>query len=411
MAIQINLYNGIIPYQWQTDTHNYITSVLGKGMIIPILAPRQRYGKSTFAKAELLRHSFARKGAISSYVSPTLKLAVKMYDEICSSCSGLIKEKNAVKMKITFINKSVITFFSAEQGDALRGHTVKDLLVLDESAFIQDSAWTELISPWITVHKPTVLMISTPKYQTGFWYDYYSSDSEYIKIFNWASDYDCPMDEITLSIKSTIPRAKWNSEYLGLFLTSEGAPFQFENCLYDNPNNEYELLYFGLDWGTGSGKDNTVLTMFNEKKEQLKIWKWNDIPPVEQVNKVKSILEGYKQHIKQIVADGTAIGKIYKDMFTTSRLPIKWITFTNDNKVKMIQKLQVAFEQSQIKILNDRDLITELQFFEEQKTPTGKITYNAKKGYKDDIVTAVYLALEGFNSSVNASNFRVIKRK
>lgn len=402
--MNINLYAGIKAYQWQLDTHNYISEHLDEGKIIIIKAARQRYGKSAFAKAELIRHSLFKSKTKNAYVSPTLKLAVKMYDEICNECTDLIKEKNANKLKITFINDSFISLFSAEQGDALRGHTVTGILCLDEAVFIKDDVWNELISSWTTVHKPTTLMISTPKYRNGFFYNYYMSNDSFIKVFDWVTDYECEMDERTLALKDKMPRAKWHSEFLGLFLEADGSVFgNFNDCIIPS-YAEYNDLYWGLDFASGVGKDYTVLTALNENGEMAYQWKTNDLQPTDQVNKIVELLNlmGYKKFI----AEKNSLGSVYINLLKNARIKVTEFNTSNSSKRRIIENLQTALENKKIKIVDNTSLIDQLTFFESAvNSKTNNVSYNAPSGKNDDEVISLALALEAYNSKNN--NFRV----
>ena len=137
MAQQINLYGGVKMYKWQKELHQYIDKYLETKpddcKIITVKASRQIYGKSAAAKAELLRFSLYKPKTVNAYVSPTLKLAKKMYDEIVRDAEDLIDKKNSIEMYIQFKNKSQIKFFSAEQREALRGHTVTGIMIIDEA--------------------------------------------------------------------------------------------------------------------------------------------------------------------------------------------------------------------------------------------------------------------------------------
>ena len=60
-----------------------------------------------------------------------------MFNDITVSFERLIKKSNASLLEIEFVNGSIIKFKSAEQGDSIRGETVKHsgILVVDEAAY------------------------------------------------------------------------------------------------------------------------------------------------------------------------------------------------------------------------------------------------------------------------------------
>ena len=66
--------------------------------------------------------------------------------------------------------------------------------------------------------------------------------------------------------------------------------------------------------------------------------------------------------------------------------------------------LQVAIQNSEIQLFNDLELVTELTQYECKPSPTGKPTYNAAKGYHDDILMSIMLAL--YAMKINNSSVR-----
>ncbi len=365
---EITLYGGVKPYIWQLELHNFISGLIKsntKDYIITIKASRQVYGKSAAAKAELLRFSLQNK-TINAYVSPTLKLAKKMFEEIEKECSDLISKKNATDLSIIFKNGSKINFFSAEQSDTLRGFTVTGILIIDEAAFIKDETYSELISPWTIVHKALTLIISTPKFKQGFFYQYYLNglvQNNRYKTFDWIYDY--PPDEnseLLKDKKENIPRQKYNSEYLGKFLDGEGSVFgDFKSCIQDfelDPNS-YKEIYLGLDLGTGSGQDYTVLTGVNENGDMCFSWSTNELTPLKQIEEINKILKNPK--IKGIKIEENGIGKVYLDLIKQLKNKVKLTTFTstNSSKRELVEQFQVALENNKVTIFNDKDLINQ----------------------------------------------------
>ena len=114
---------------------------------------------------------------------------------------------------------------------------------------------------------------------------------------------------------------------------------------------------------------------------------FNDKTPTEQIDRIVRLIEQY-QPIK-ITVESNSIGNIYFDMLQKRvKQRITKFTTTNDSKNKIIDKLGVALENKEIGILRDEELLTELRMYSAERTKTGKITYNAPSGYRDDCVIA-----------------------
>lgn len=412
---KIKIYGEKSPHPWQLDVHNYISSYLSSddraAETIVIKAARQRFGKSTFSKAELIRFALGRQKSVNAYVTPKLNLARKMFKEIVAATSDFISAKNMIDMIIEYNNGSTIRFHSEQQGEGLRGFTITGVLIIDEASSYKDDTFYELIAPWVTVHKALTIMISTPKWRSGFFYNHYidgmNPDKEYVKTFDWVRDYDVPIPPEDEEKRGKMPAMKWRSEYLGLFLDAEGSVFgSFEDCLITGEAPEFEELYFGLDFGTGSGSDYTVLTALNENMEQVFLWTTNNLPPTEQTQHIADIIAGFGKKVNGIMAEKNSIGNIYLNMLSDKGVSTSPFVTTNDSKRKLVERLQVVIEQKQIRLLNNDQQSLELSFFESKVNPsTNLVTYNAAGNRHDDMVMGLMLALHCYDTLKGAGNY------
>lgn len=381
-----------------------------------VVKAMRQVGKSAMTTNELVRFALKYNKSVNAYISPTLKLAKKTFGEVVAMFEGsnYIKSSNKTDLIISFVNGSSIWFFSAEQGEALRGFNVSGLLVIDEAAFIQDVVYRDCISPWCDFYKAVTLMISTPQFKSGFFYDHYVlgfSISSSCKSFDW-SEYDMTIirSEKRLEEKRLItPDKKFRCEYLGEWLDGEGSVFNnFNDCLYPEFFTG-DKLFIGIDWGSGSGQDSTVVSAFNELGEQALLWKDNISTPMECVSKITEILQANKDNIKRVQAENNSLGAVYIDALRKANKGIKIDIFntTNDSKRDLVEQFQVALEQNKVKLKEDREQTNQLSFYESGVSPTGKITYNAKKGFHDDIVMADMLAWDAYINNKKGSSFRV----
>lgn len=131
---------------------------------------------------------------------------------------------------------------------------------------------------------------------------------------------------------------------------------------------------------------------------------FNDKTPTEQIDRIVRLIEQY-QPIK-ITVESNSIGNIYFDMLQkrVKRRILKFTT-TNDSKNKIIDKLGIALENQEIGILRDEELLTELRMYAAERTKTGKITYNAPSGYKDDAVMSLAICWDSLFT--NKGNYNI----
>lgn len=204
------------------------------------------------------------------YLAPTQNQARKMFKDLEKKLLGkpILEISNSTLLEMRFSNGSTILFRSAEQRDNLRGYTINGILIVDEAAFITDDVY-DIVFPSTNVSNAPILMISTPRLKTGRYYEFYTNPDERFISFDW-SLYDTseflPQDQKEM-YKKTMSTVKYVNEILGEFYDDGGELFTgIEQCLIDAPSH-LDGLYIAVDWGTGSGKDNTAITCINSDNE------------------------------------------------------------------------------------------------------------------------------------------------
>jgi hypothetical protein len=76
------------------------------------------------------------------------------------------------------------------------------------------------------------------------------------------------------------------------------------------------------------------------------------------------------------------------------------VQLTNVSKANMVESLALAFEQTELEIINDPVLVGELLAYEMERLPGGLIRYGAPAGMHDDTVMALALAWAGVGQRV-----------
>lgn len=112
----------------------------------------RQQGKSVLAKVLATTWLFQTNKVIS-YITPTLKLAKKIFKDLTSVLPAeLLVTCNASDLVIESTTGSSLWFYSAEQGDKIRGIT-NNYLIIDEAAFLKNGTdlWYSILSPTIKV--------------------------------------------------------------------------------------------------------------------------------------------------------------------------------------------------------------------------------------------------------------------
>lgn len=400
---KVKTFIGYKPFPWQAVVHRGLDKYGYRSGHIHCVKAKRQIGKSFIIINELLRFAINYTNTVSCCLSPTLNQARKIYKQILkvTDQTGVVIKKNDSLLEIEFINGSVLVFKSAEQRESLRGYTFNGILCIDEAAYISDEVWS-IIRPTCDVYQAPILMVSTPKFRMGFFFETFQMgflDNYKGQI----TSYDlCKFDTSALLSKEQLelyrhmlPKNMFVTEYEGEFLDSESIVFgDFKNCI-SNDVTDYNELYIGIDWGSGVGSDNTVVTALNENNEMVFQLAFNNKSTIEQINYITEYLSGFGNKVKHIVAECNGLGKPLCDNLKEKikKIPIlEWYT-TNQNKIELINKLQVAFEQKRIKILDDDALIAELSMFEAKMNAKGTVQYGAPVGGNDDRVLSLLFAL------------------
>ena len=392
-------FRGYTPFPHQIAVHSALNKSFRSGNIYVVKARRQ-VGKSVMVEQELLRFAINYKDTVSACVCPTLSQARKMFQDIINSIydSGVVHKKNETLLEIVLINGSKIFFKSAEQKDSLRGYTISGILCVDECAFISDEVFYELLLAWTNVHSAPILLTSTPKFKLGFFWNYWNigvqkTNNNVIAIdFNKYDTSELLSKERLEEYRKLLPKGQFLTEYMGEFLDSQSIVFgDFKNCIGSGEIKPYKDIYIGIDWSAGVGSDYTVMTGVNERNEQVFITYFNNKSTPQQIEYIVDYLELYKGKIRCIVAETNGVGQPLVDTLKTR---LNWCKDINAEKVRLINRLQVDFEQHTITLLDDEKQTNELSAYECQVKSNKSITFNAPIGGNDDTVMALMFAEE-----------------
>lgn len=371
-----------------------------------ILSPRQM-GKSWLIEMLLLDASINHADQTSIVVEPTLAQSRKMANEIYNIIkkTPIYQGYNSQLLEIKFTNGSQIIFKSSDQGErSVRGYTVTQYgyLIFDEAAYDTDEIFYASI-PLCNAEKAAILLFSTPRFKTGFFYDYYTTTQNNCYRYNWA-EYENPFltNEKREMIKATMPVQIYLADYEGKWMESTSDIFgNYESVL----SNNYELdgkYTAGIDWGSGKSStdpnsDYTAISIMNEKRQQVYINYWNDLDETQTINKLADIIQEWKP--RKLVVETNSIGAVYlgllKKEITRRHIPTQIIEvqLNNDKKNEIYQDLIVGIQNKSLQLLDNQELKMEMAVLKMERTKTGKITYNASKPYHDDCLDATGYSL------------------
>lgn len=412
-------YIGYKPYQHQRIVHDYISSIGPYAGQIIVVKSKRQVGKSYLIEQELLRHAINYPGSTSICLSITFSNCKKIFKELYKGIkdSGIVSEVNKEEMTISLVNGSEIVFKSAMQREQLRGYTVKKggLLCIDEAAYLSDDTFG-LVSPWCDVANANILMVSTPRLKQGFFYDYFTeglTGSIGVKSFD-INDFDTSylLSEKRLELyRRLMPRAQFESEYLGMFIDELGGVFKVTGDIWwDYRPKDFDEIFIGIDFGTGKNNDYTAISGFDASRTQRLLEFSNGLSPTEQIDWLSSILNTIdRRKIRKVYAEENSIGTVYLDLLR-KRCPditIDSFTTTNDSKRIVIENMIASVNAEEAKFIRGDEQYREIGNYMMEITPSGKITYNGALGVHDDIVIADALALHCIDEATKTGSYSI----
>lgn len=395
-------------FKWQSDVLMSLQQHWS-GTVHTIKSKRQ-VGKSVLLENILLKTAIERKSTDSFVVSPTNAQAAKIYAELLKAIrtTPVYRSHNASALIITFANSSRILFKSAEQRDNLRGYTVTGILCIDEAAYISDDVIADIL-PWVDANQAPVIFTSTPIGRQGLFYKFFTEgqNDNCTKYFcyDWAK-YDTSSlltDERKEFYRRTLPKQKYITDILGEFLDGDSSVFgEYGEVMSNNINRLNNSIYFGIDWGSGVGGDETVISIMNSERQMVDIVHFNDKDETQTINEIIRLARLY--HPLKITVETNSIGRVFFGLLDkalkNNHLPIqlKGFNTSNETKERIINELQVAIQNRDIILKDDANLQTQLSMYEMKVSSTGKRVYNAKSGYHDDMIIATAICLHSIRS-------------
>lgn len=394
-------------YPWQVDL---IKGVFKhpKNTIHVVKSSRQK-GKSVVAETIILKFAIDKPHSYSIYISPTLKQSRKVFKEVKNAVenSAAFFKANESLLEIVFRNGSTIQFLSAEQRDGLRGYTVSGLMILDESAFIDDEIFN-LLLPLCDANKAPILIISTPLYRAGFFYDFFMDGLEQsnpdVYSYDW-SKYDTSdvlSPERLEFYRQRMPKDKFLNEYMGEFTDLGAGIFgDVKDIINHNPRTDLKC-YMGIDWSSGTNNDETSITIFNSEKQMVYIEGFSDLDETQTIQRIIEIIREYSPI--RVTVELNSIGRIFYGLLNKKinelgiNTNVRGFNTTNESKRKIVENFQVAVQNKECTILNDEKLLMQLSKFESKMTGAGKVTYAASSNSHDDRVLSTLIAYDSLNT-------------
>ena len=367
-----------------------------------------RFGKSMLCGYVAFKQLLADNQRIW-IVSLTYDMAKKIFDYVVDFAGRYDKRllkglssRPTPRLEIKEWN-SWIECKSADNETSLMGEEL-NLAILDEAARMKPDIWERYITARLSSRQGRSFVISTPFGQNWFYKRYLQTqDAEDGASFHFQSrdNPHFPQEEWERA-RVRLPKDIFQQEYEAAFLADAAQVFRnFKNCIKENcysdpkPGHRYIM---GLD--VAKFNDFTVLTVIDKTTHDVVYWdRFQKIPYPLQNQRVADVAKKYGA---EVVIDALNAGAAMADDLRANEIMVtdfKAVGSTNadreikGNKEQAINKLSSFFEECNISIPPEPELIGELDTYGYNLTKAGNLQYGAPEGLHDDCVCSLYLAV------------------
>jgi phage terminase large subunit-like protein len=240
------------------------------------------------------------------------------------------------------------------------------------------------------------LFISTPRGRNWFWEQYQKGvrgEADYQQFYYPTSaNPHIPVGEIEAA-RRELPEIIFRQEYLAEFIDDAGGVFRriqeaAQLSPLEAPLSEHQYIA-GVD--VAASVDYTVISILDTATHEMVFMdRFNRVDYNVLIDRLDAIYRRW--HLDTMKIEANSIGQPVIDQLVSRGISVIPFTTTNATKQMVIQNLQAAFENSDIKILNDPVLLGELLSFESKRNASGSFSYAAPEGMHDDTVVSLALA-------------------
>ena len=355
---------------------------------IIIKAGRQT-GKSTAAAIKAL-HSALLPNRNVLIVSPSLRQSTEIFRKIQGyTTKASLEPKRATQTDLELENGSRIVSLPASE-HTIRGYTAH-LLIVDEAAFVQDELFDAII-PSLASTNGSLILLSTPFGKDSFFYRAWLDPSFSHHEF---SAKECPhySKDFLASERERMSDLAYRQEYLAEFVEDVAGVFPHSLIMSSiaEPTQDEGNMFCGVD--LAKHVDWTVFCVVKEVRGRLYVvhveaHQKEPYPRVAQKRKSRHGQYGFSK----VAVDATGVGEAVLDTLRwDASLPLEPFVFTQKSKVDLIENLKVALEKGELKLIQHRNLLSELTAFS-YEVGRSTVRYGTQKEH-DDHVIALALAV------------------
>jgi len=385
---------------------------------IKVLCSGRRWGKSTTAAMDLLWFAVTRPGTTQVILGPTLDQANIIFDMAYQLAdNGLLKPLLSEIVRSPFPKMTLVVSDGSggqaksvimarpvgHDGKYLRGHGA-DRVIVDEAAYVPERVLTEVVRPMLASSRyGELVLISTP-FGYNYFHEYFARGrgaESGVQSFQFASHSNPHLSrEYLESQERELPDMAFRVEYRAEFTEDQASVFRqsFISAAID-PDIETGVVMDGHEYVIGFDpakySDRSGVVVIDATDMPRRVVEVLDIAGRDyslQAQTVARLASRYNR--APVLLDATIHDQMLEEL-KRNGVRAEGYSFNNTSKQNLINKLVLTFENREIMIPPDADLLLELQYYRFKRTSTGNVQLGApnRVGMHDDLVTALALAV------------------
>lgn len=308
----------------------------------------------------------------------------------------IIKGKpNETEMRIDLVNGSAIQLIGAENIDRIVG-TNPVGVVFSEYSLMKPTVW-DFIRPILAENGGWAVFIFTPRGQNHAYklLQQANESPEWFSQVLTVKDTGAISPEVVEQERKEMPQALFEQEYYCKFIEGASQVFRnHRNCTYPAGTSLYDFGDFKLGVDLAKYQDWTVITPFNLNTfTAYPQDRFNQVDWITQEGRIEALYRRYGN--ARVTIDATGIGDPIVDHLSEKGVEVEPFKFTADSRDRLLRNLAILLEQGKIRIPDDEGLLQELDYFQYEMGPTGKIRMAVPEGLHDDRVMSLALAVWG----------------
>ena len=187
-----------------------------------ILCCNRQWGKTTTIAIKALHRALTIKNQSIVIISRTKLQAAILIDRACNFAAALgIKIRRALGQQFSLKLPNGSSLFAvAHTQDTSVGNTA-NVLIVDEASLVKDQVYST-VSPFVGRTRGSIWLMSTPRRQTGFFYNiWHGKDTRWKKILSTVAD--CPeFDPDFLAMQKAMDPIKYRQDFDCEFIQPAG---------------------------------------------------------------------------------------------------------------------------------------------------------------------------------------------